>query len=283
MITGEGREGYQMVENIESLSDEVKRQMNRPEIHRTWERRYRTEENERFHEVAYDYFTKRLGQPEGSHALDIGCGVCANSIRLARRGYRVSAVDYSESILEPARSNVSEKGLADRITINRGDILDLAFPAEHFDLVLCWGVLMHIPDVERALDELIRVTKHRGFLVFEELNSYSPEALMMRAYWRIAKRKKIKITRPDAGYEHTCAFEGETLFWRQADLRWLMDYLTSHSCTLFGRSSAACSELYGLVPFRRFDSAIHGWNRFWLRNVNIPQLAYHNILMFHKD
>ena len=123
-----------MADAIESLSDDVKRQMSRPGIHQTWERRYRTEQTERFHEAAYDRLTKRLGQPEGSHALDIGCGICANSVRLARRGYRVSAVDYSESILEPARSNVREQGLADRITIDRGDILDLAFPTDHFDL-----------------------------------------------------------------------------------------------------------------------------------------------------
>ncbi|MGO9463080.1 MAG: class I SAM-dependent methyltransferase [Isosphaeraceae bacterium] len=271
-----------MADAIESLSDDVKRQMSRPGIHQTWERRYRTEQTERFHEAAYDRLTKRLGQPEGSHALDIGCGICANSVRLARRGYRVSAVDYSESILEPARSNVREQGLADRITIDRGDILDLAFPTDHFDLALCWGVLMHIPDVERALNELIRVTKPGGVLVFEEVNLYAPEALAMRWYWAIAKRKKIKTTRTAAGHEYTCAFEGETLFWRHLDPGWLGDYLAAHSCTLIGRSSGTCSELDGLVPFQSLKSAVHGWNRFWLRNVDIPQLAYHNILMFRK-
>lgn len=143
-----------MVDSSQELSDRVKRQMNKPQIHDSWERTYRTPENERFFEQAYDEVVKTVNQPAGSRALDIGCGICANSIRLARRGYAVSAADYSEPILIQARENVSRNQLSDRIGIGREDILNLSFPNDHFDLVLCWGVLMHIPNAERAIGEL---------------------------------------------------------------------------------------------------------------------------------
>ena len=91
----------------QNISEQVKRQMNQPQIHDAWERNYRSPENEQFFEQAYDDFVRRIGQPPGSHALDIGCGICANSMRLARRGYIVSAADYSEPILVQARENVS--------------------------------------------------------------------------------------------------------------------------------------------------------------------------------
>src|SRR5205807_1846010 len=114
---------------------------------------------EQFFEQAYDDFVKLIGQPRGSRALDIGCGICANSIRLARRGYLVSATDYSEPILIQAHENVSRHQLTDQITIGREDILQLSYPNNYFDLVLCWGVLMHVPDAERAISELVRVAK----------------------------------------------------------------------------------------------------------------------------
>ena len=163
-----------MVDFSPSISEQVKRQMNRPQIHEAWEKNYRGSANERFYEQAYDDFVGRLDQPTGSAALDIGCGICANSIRLARRGYIVSAADYSEPILAQARDNVSRNRLLDRITIGREDILDLSFPNDHFDLVLCWGVLMHIPKAEEAIEQLIRVAKPGGFIVLEEVNQHAP-------------------------------------------------------------------------------------------------------------
>jgi len=270
-------------DSIEEISDQVKRQMNQPQIHETWEKTYRTTGNEQFFELAYDDFVKRISQPEGSHALDIGCGICANSIRLARRGYVVSAADYSESILGPARENVVQKQLGDRIVVSREDILNLSFPSDHFDLTLCWGVLMHVPDVQRAIAELVRVTKPGGFLVLEEINQNSPEARLMRLFWRVIKRKKITITRLPAGYEHTSIFAGETLFWRHVNPRWLVDQLASHSCTLVKRGCGFFSDLTMYMPVEFLASAIHAWNRFWLRRVNMPQPAYHNIFIFRKN
>jgi 2-polyprenyl-3-methyl-5-hydroxy-6-metoxy-1,4-benzoquinol methylase len=257
--------------------------MNQSQIHDTWEATYRTHDNERSFNLAYDDIVKRIGQPEGSTALDIGCGICANSIRLARRGYLVSAGDYSESILEPARQNVARYQLSDRITIAREDILNLSFPSDHFDLVLCWGVLMHVPDAERAISELTRVTKPGGFLVLEEINQKSPEARMMRLIWSTLKGNKIKISKTPAGHEHTSIFANQTLFLRHANIRWLEDQLASHSCTLVRRGCGLYSDLYMYACGNLLKSAVHAWNRFALRWFNLPQLAYHNILVFRKS
>jgi ubiquinone/menaquinone biosynthesis C-methylase UbiE len=272
-----------MVNSIEEISDQVKRQMNQPQIHEAWEKAYRTQGNARCFELAYDDIVERVAQPQGSHALDIGCGICANSIRLAQRGYVVSAADYSESILGPARENVARQQLADRITVGREDILKLSFPSDHFDLTLCWGVLMHVPDAERAIAELVRVTKRGGYLVLEEINQNSPEARLMRLFWRVGKRKKIKIARRPGGYEHSSLFAGETLFWRHANPRWLVDQLASHSCRLVKRSCSLFSDFTMYMPVKFLNSAIHAWNRFWLQRVNWPQPALHNVFIFRKN
>ena len=65
--------------------------------------------------AAYDSVVTYLNQPPVHLALDIGCGICANSIRLARRGYFVTSADYSDYILTQARENVANKRLQDKI------------------------------------------------------------------------------------------------------------------------------------------------------------------------
>jgi 2-polyprenyl-3-methyl-5-hydroxy-6-metoxy-1,4-benzoquinol methylase len=266
----------------QDLSDLVKRQMNKPHIHDAWEKTYRTAGNEEFFERAYDGFVGRLHQKPESTALDIGCGICANSIRLARRGYIVSAGDYSEPILAQARANVERHGLSRRIRISREDILSLSFPNDYFDLVLCWGVLMHVPDAERGLNELVRVTKPGGFLVLEEITQNAPEARLMRSTWSMLN-KHISIRKTPRGFEHTSRFQGETLFWRHTDIGWLVHRLEEMSCQLIRRDSGMFSEMYIYAPGKLFKSAINAWNRVALGYFNIPQLAYHNIFIFRKN
>lgn len=266
----------------EALSEKVKRQMNKPLIHESWESTYRNEGNERFFEQAYDYIVAVLRQPQGSLALDIGCGIGANSVRLASRGYRVVAADYSESILGPAHQNIDQRGLADRVEIRREDILNLSFPDDQFDLVLCWGVLMHIPAAERAISQLIRVAKAGGYIVLEEINANAPEAILMRAYWRLFKGKKIQAVKTPAGVEHQNQFGGETLFWRHADRQWLVNQFELHSCKLVTIGSGLFTDLYQYLPGKPLRSLVHSWNRFWQRRINLPRVAYHNILIFQK-
>ena len=61
-----------MADSSKELTDQVKRQMNQPEIHESWEQVYRTTENERFFEQAFNDFAGRIGQQPESRALDIG-------------------------------------------------------------------------------------------------------------------------------------------------------------------------------------------------------------------
>jgi len=271
-----------MAEQFRDISEQVKRQMNQPQIHDAWERNYRSSENERFFEQAYEDFVGRLGQPPGSRALDIGCGICANSLRLARRGYIVSAADYSEPILVQARKNVAQQGLSDRIIIGREDILNLSFPNDHFDLVLCWGVLMHIPEAQRAINELVRVAKPDGFIVLEEINQNAPEALLMRLAWSTFK-KNVTISNTSRGYEQTSEFEGEKLFWRHVDPNWLIGRFASRACKLFRRDSSMLSETYIYIPSMFIKNVIHRLNRLWLRRFNLPRLAFHNVFIFRKS
>jgi hypothetical protein len=142
---------------------------------------------------------------------------------------------------------------------------------------------MHIPAAERAISQLTRVAKAGGYIVLEEINAHAPEALLMRAYWRLLKGKQIQAVKTPAGVEHQSQFGGETLFWRHAERRWLVDQFGLHSCRLVASGSGLFTDLYQYLPGKPAQSLAHAWNRFWLRSINLPQLAYHNILIFQKS
>ena len=78
-------------------------------------------------------------------ALDLASGAGRNALWLARRGWRVTAVDFSRVGLERAATHAAEAGLElDRV---HADLYDYRPPAGAFDLVLI--VYMHPQPAKR--------------------------------------------------------------------------------------------------------------------------------------
>ncbi len=92
--------------------------------------------------------------------LDAGCGPGAMLPTLAEYGDVIGA-DISDEALKYARKIGKVK---------KGNILDLDFADETFDLVVCMDVLYHtwVEDEARALKEFNRVLKKRGILLIRE-------------------------------------------------------------------------------------------------------------------
>ena len=99
----------------------------------------------------------------GDRVLEIGAGTGRYSHALARRGYRVDAVELVAHNIEIFRKNTLP---GEQITVTRGNALDLsAFPAGTYDVTLLLGPLYHLytpEDKRQALREAIRVTKPGG-------------------------------------------------------------------------------------------------------------------------
>ena len=114
------------------------------------------------------YATKR------SKILEIGAGTGRYSIALAKEGMDVTAVELVESNLAVLREN--SKGL-ERIRSFQGDATDLSrFPDNSFDVTLSLGPMYHLyeaDEVNRAIDEAIRVTKPRGVILFAFISVFA--------------------------------------------------------------------------------------------------------------
>src|SRR5262245_47668809 len=115
-----------------SKSSEVEHTLASRAVHDEWESAYGTDENEAFFERAFDYIAAAVQADPDAICLDVGCGIGAHSIRLAQRGFRVEAVDVSESVLRLAQANVERQALDTRITIRRESLLDLSFQDSSF-------------------------------------------------------------------------------------------------------------------------------------------------------
>ena len=109
----------------------------------------------------------------------MGAGRAFTTLRLARRGFRVRGIDFSEIVLEAARENVAEAGLADRIELEAGDLTQLSFADAEFERVLCWGVLMHVPDIDAAVSELSRVVAPGGRVIVNDANLASFDNVLL--------------------------------------------------------------------------------------------------------
>jgi len=85
-----------------------------------------------------DFIETEIDYDRSRHILDVGCGTGRHSLELARRGYRVTGLDLSESMLAKARSRASKEKLD--VEFIRGDARLFSFP-EAFDVVimLCEG------------------------------------------------------------------------------------------------------------------------------------------------
>ena len=117
---------------------------------------------------ATDRFRAVAGEqdwPYGS-ALELGCGTGFFLLNLKLGGVldEGHVTDLSPGMVEVAKRNGAHLGfeLEGRVA----DAETLPYPDESFDLVIGHAVLHHIPDLEQAMREVLRVLKPGGRFVF---------------------------------------------------------------------------------------------------------------------
>lgn len=109
----------------------------------------------------------RLGP--GASVLDAGCGTGLETIRLAKLvapSGTVVGIDASEKFLTEARRRTVGLGLP--IDYRQGDVQQLPFSERTFDVARAERLFPYLADPERALSELVRVTKPGGAVALIE-------------------------------------------------------------------------------------------------------------------
>jgi len=259
----------------------VEKSLRARHVHDEWESRYRTDRIARFQDEQIDFVARRLGADDGTTVVDAGCGTATNAIRLARRGVRVHAIDFSDAVLAQARENVERAGVADLVRLERGDLLNLPLASAGVARLLVWGVLMHIPELERAVGELSRVLAAGGRLVVCEGNVRSLDEVALRALDRLGRTTSAE--RKPAGMERWRETPGGPLLARRADIGWLVGAFARHGVVLRERLACQLTEAYVYLPADSLLArAVHRLNAFWFHVVRSPRGASDVFLVFER-
>ncbi len=99
----------------------------------------------------------------GPRVLDAGCGSGSLALDLCRKGFDVTAFEYSEEFTNLLRQKIIGLRLEKRMSICRGSATALAYGGERFDGLVCGEVLEHLsPELggdEAAVREFHRVLR----------------------------------------------------------------------------------------------------------------------------
>lgn len=99
---------------------------------------------------------------KGKRFLDAGCGIGRNSLWPMRAGAASGcALDFDERTVEVARFNLKDYP---KCEVRFGSVYEMGFESE-FDIVFCIGVLHHLADPRRAVENLARALKPGGTLI----------------------------------------------------------------------------------------------------------------------
>lgn len=120
--------------------------------------------------------------------LYAGCGhSIKGSVMQKHFGCQVTGIDYSQLMLDEASKLQAAMPPEHRTPMHRMDVESLDFEDDSFDATFCYGLMMSLPDAQKGIDEMLRVSR-RGLVAIEECESVmSPE---QRKYWLDVKERR---------------------------------------------------------------------------------------------
>ena len=107
--------------------------------------------------------------PKNPRILDIGCGPGMQTIELAKHSKgQIDALDNHQPFLDQLNLKIKKEGLATKIKPLKGDMLNLTYDSNTFDLIWSEGAIFII-GFEKGLQEWKHLLTEKGYLVVSDL------------------------------------------------------------------------------------------------------------------
>lgn len=217
----------------------------------------------------------------GGEILDAGCGPGVHSIRAAQRGFRVLAVDASASVLQEAERRATTAGVAQQIRFVQQDLTRMEIADASVPAAFCWGVVIHIPEIDRALGELARVVSPGGRLALQVTNESAFDHKLEALARAVLGRPVQGLTRDRFGLGCWYETRGEKLWVWQIDMGGLIGYLHALGFRLTARLPVELTHLQRRAPRWIRPAMLHA-NNAWFRAGLPAGPAATNLLFFTK-
>jgi ubiquinone/menaquinone biosynthesis C-methylase UbiE len=138
----------------------------------------------------------KLSEAEGLSILDVGTGRGRLAISFILAGAQeIVAVDISREMINVARGVSRGEGVADKIMWCLCDAEHLPLRNESFDLVCCIQIFPHLPNLQVAIDEVVRVCKREGVIAVDAILYGALDRLLIRLYFGTPKRLRYFVHR----------------------------------------------------------------------------------------
>jgi len=127
--------------------------------------------------------------------LDVATGTADVAIMAVKilQPEKITGIDISDGMLDFGRKKISNLGLADTIELVNGDSATINFPDNTFDAVTVAFGVRNFQQLEKGLDEILRVLKPGGKLVVLEFSK--PKAPVIKQVYNVY----MKVVAPGAG------------------------------------------------------------------------------------
>jgi SAM-dependent methyltransferase len=242
-----------------------------PELHEAWTATFHGAAAQPFFEDQFDEIAETFRSAPKGDVLDMGCGPGHHTRRLVERGFAVVGADFSESALKQAQERIPRN-----VRWVQADITQLPFVTGEFTRILCYGVLMHVPELEDAVAELARVLAPGGVLIVSEGNMHSFDDLFIALVRRLRNKPPVSRRTPRGGENWIDTPTGR-LFIRHSDIPSLVREFGKHGLTLRSRRPGQFSESYVYLP-RPLAGVVHRFNRKRLT----ARLSFGTLLTFER-
>ena len=113
--------------------------------------------------------------------LEIGCGIGTDGARFAEAGADYVGIDITDNAIELARQRFALFGLPGRFEIQNGADSAAYNNLGKFDLVYCWGVMHHWPDLTGFISNIFNSLNPGGQFIFLVYAKHSWQYAMVKA------------------------------------------------------------------------------------------------------
>lgn len=207
-----------------------------------------------------DFIEKEIGHNKVLKIIDVGCGTGRHAIELSKRGYSITGIDLSESLLKIAREKAKQDHL--HIDFLKHDARNLPFENQ-FDvaIMLCEGgfplmetdemnfeILRNISTSLKYKSKFIFTTLNGLFPLFHSINSFHAEnategnAQYNSKNFDLMTFRDYNITKviDDSGEEKE--FECNERYYVPSEITWLLKTLEFSNIEVFGAKLGAFSR-----------------------------------------
>lgn len=270
-----------MKNEIASLKTTDSAVFNQESTVKSWDDDYYHPVAVKYYDAAIPAMLKEMGLSPGDRVLDAGCGPGVHSIRAAAYGCNVTAIDLSSTMLRHAGSRAEAAGLANRIEFRQADLtaLDLG---NVFDAVFSWGVVIHVPDTDAALDGLASLVAPSGRLSLQVSNARSLDYRVEKFLRRLLRRPLAEAVDTDLGSGNWYKLGDERLWVLRFEMDALDKAMRARGFSLVSRRPAEFSEFQRRLPGMLRGPLLH-LNTLIYRLRLFAGLSATQIVLYRRD